>query len=1053
MFYRRMSGFTTNGIPHGKELETLPCSELLVSQMSDEINALHNSVNGSRLGLDPEAGVALGSDRPEAIKVVNKRNPQRQEKITIGTWNVRSMYQAGKLDNVIQEMDRMRIDALGISEVRWTDSGSILKDSGHRLFYSGGENHQNGVGILVNKRMAAAVLTYLPMSDRIIMVKIQGKPFNINLVQVYMPTSTHDDEEVEIVYEQIQELMAGMKNDEINIILGDMNAKVGQGRDGIEVGPHGLGTRNERGDRLIEFCHQNQLCVTNTWFKHHARHLYTWSAPQNEETSREIRNQIDYILIKQRFRNSVVNVKTFPGADCNSDHNPVVMKMRTRLKRLEKPKTKLRLDIEKLNSSVTHQQQFAVEVSNRFQALSESTEDGIQEDERESVNDRWNNVKKALTESAEAVLGKSEKRKRAAWMTEEILQKMEERRKVKNDKSRYKEIHVDIQKKCREAKETWINKQCQEVEELEKRHAHKAVHKKVKEVTNYKKNSKSSGTIRDKDGKLCYEKESIQRRWKEYIGELFEDETRPSTPHLDIEGKEDEPPFLMQEMEAALKEMNTGKATGEDGIAIEMIQSLGNDSKVLVLSLLNKIYSTGQLPQDFTRSVFVAIPKKARATECKDHRTISLMPHVLKLLLKMVIKRIKTAIEPEVAEQQFGFQQGKGTRESIFALRTICERAIEVQRDIYICFIDYEKAFDKVMHEKLIDILKAQNIGKNNLQLIRNLYWLQEAAIRVEGEITEWTEIKRGVRQGCILSPLLFILYTEMIMRESEISDLGIVVGGKNITDFRFADDTALTAWTEAHLQVMLNKVVKISDKYGLKINIKKTKVMKVSKMYDDMTKNNRPTNQQNTNININGEKLEEVTCYQYLGSLVTSDGRCNTEIKSRIGKAKTQFGKLKTLLCNTKINMNVRKRMLQCYVWPVLLYGAEAWTLKEDMKRRLRAFEMWCYRRMMKISWISKISNNRVLDMARTQRILMTNIMRRKARYCGHMTRHSDFLNLLLEGKIEGTRARGRQRRTWLDDLCDWTKIKNKCTLLNCCKDKQRWKTLASNLHDGEGT
>ena len=193
---------------------------------------------------------------------------------------------------------------------------------------------------------------------------------------------------------------------------------------------------------------------------------------------------------------------------------------------------------------------------------------------------------------------------------------------------------------------------------------------------------------------------------------------------------------------------------------------------------------------------------------------------------------------------------------------------------------------------------------------------------------------KKRVRQGCILSPLLFLLYTDMIMRESEISDLGIVVGGKNITDFRFADDTVLTAWTEAHLQDMLNKVVKISDKYGPKMNIKKTKVMKVSKMYDGKTNSNRPTNQQNINLNINGEKLEEVTCFQYLGSLVISDGRCNTEIKSRIGKAKTQFGKLKTFLCNTKINMDVRKRMLQCYVWPVLLYGAEAWTLNEDMKR-----------------------------------------------------------------------------------------------------------------------
>ena len=175
-----------------------------------------------------------------------------------------------------------------------------------------------------------------------------------------------------------------------------------------------------------------------------------------------------------------------------------------------------------------------------------------------------------------------------------------------------------------------------------------------------------------------------------------------------------------------------------------------------------------------------------------------------------------------------------------------------MQREIYLCFIDYEKAFDKVKHEKMIKLLDNEKIGKENIRIIRNLYWTQEAAIKIEASISNWTTIRRGVRQGCIISPLLFNFYTEHIMRESKLEKEGIQIGGRQVNTLRYADDTVLLAGNVEELQNMITKVKETSEKYGLQLNAKKTKVMVVKKT----AKLGQLTG---VNIQIEGQRIEEV--------------------------------------------------------------------------------------------------------------------------------------------------------------------------------------------------
>ena len=127
--------------------------------------------------------------------------------------------------------------------------------------------------------------------------------------------------------------------------------------------------------------------------------------------------------------------------------------------------------------------------------------------------------------------------------------------------------------------------------------------------------------------------------------------------------------------------------------------------------------------------------------------------------------RVRNKINPEIAEEHCGFVEGKGTANAIFILRTLIERALEIQKDVYLCFIDYTKAFDRVRHDEIIKELTKLRIDGKDLRIIKNMYWGQTAAMR---EISAFQKIKRGVRQGCVLSPDLFSLYSEIIMRNIE---------------------------------------------------------------------------------------------------------------------------------------------------------------------------------------------------------------------------------------------------------------------------------------------
>ncbi|GFS25466.1 endonuclease-reverse transcriptase [Elysia marginata] len=313
--------------------------------------------------------------------------------------------------------------------------------------------------------------------------------------------------------------------------------------------------------------------------------------------------------------------------------------------------------------------------------------------------------------------------------------------------------------------------------------------------------------------------------------------------------------------------------------------------------------------------------------------------------------RVRNKIGQEIAEEQCGFAEGKGTTNAIYMLRTLIERALEVQKDVYLCLIDYTKAFGRVRHTEILKQLKQLNVDGKDLRIIKNIYWKQIAAVRIKNETSTFQNIKRGVRQGCVLSPDLFNLYSETILRNLE-SNPGLKIGGRMINNLRYADDTVLVAENEEDLQNLLDIVVRGSKKMGLELNSKKTEVMVISRKEIP-----------GCDTYVDGAKLKQRESFKYLGTLISQDGRNYTEINSRIAQAKATFMKMKPLLTNNKISFATRQQALQCYIEPILMYGCETWTINKKTHGKLEAVEMWFWRRMLRIPWTAKKTNEEVLN------------------------------------------------------------------------------------------
>lgn len=189
---------------------------------------------------------------------------------------------------------------------------------------------------------------------------------------------------------------------------------------------------------------------------------------------------------------------------------------------------------------------------------------------------------------------------------------------------------------------------------------------------------------------------------------------------------------------------------------------------------------------------------------------------------------------------------------------------------------------------------------------------------------------------------------------------------------------------------------------------------------------------------------------FKYLGVWLIEDWTSDLEIRCRIENARNTFIKFERVLTNTDLNLDLRVRFIKCYIWSVLLYGMESWTLKVTTMNKLEAFEMWAYRRVLKIPWTARITNENVLRRINRDRELLLTIKRRKTAYLGHIMRNTKYqlLQLIIEGKIEGKRGMGRKKMSRLRNVRQWTGLRTVESLIHTARDRVEMSQVVANIH-----
>ena len=272
----------------------------------------------------------------------------------------------------------------------------------------------------------------------------------------------------------------------------------------------------------------------------------------------------------------------------------------------------------------------------------------------------WMEFSDTVQETGIKTIPKKKKCKKAKWLSEEVLQisVKEEKQKAKE----YSHLNAEFQRKARRDKKTFISDQRKQIEENNKMGKTRDLFKKIRDIkgTFHAKMS----TMKDRNGMDLTEAEDIKKRWQEYTEELYKKDLHdPDNHHSVITDLE--PDILEYEVKWDLGSITTNKASGGDGIPVELFQILKDDTVKILPSIRQQIWKTQQWPQDWKRSVFIPIPKKGNAKECSNYRTIALISHASKVMLKILQARLQQYINRELPDVQAGFRKGRGTRDQI----------------------------------------------------------------------------------------------------------------------------------------------------------------------------------------------------------------------------------------------------------------------------------------------------------------------------------------------------------------------------------------------------
>nr|CAB3230289.1 craniofacial development protein 2-like [Phallusia mammillata] len=920
-------------------------------------------------------------ESPRKTLVLTKSNIFPVITITkLATWNVRTLFQCGKLAQVVREFHTYGLNILGVSEMRWIGSGKLTSEGKTVVFSGHNKQHIHGVGFVLDHEANQALVGWKPISDRIITARFHSRHGKTSIVQVYAPTEEAEESEKDLFYDQLQDTLNGIPKHDLQLLMGDFNAQIDGNRAGWSdiLGPFGVASKtNNNGHRLLTICSTNELCIGNTFFNHKRIHKQTWKSPNGKTTS-----EIDYICICRRWRSALQDVRSCRGADVASDHYLVKGSLKLKLKKIIKHSGTKPYDLIKLKDQKIVKM-FHKDLSTRFQAVQV----------KDDIEEQWKQFREIVTTAADQTLGRRRGTRRESWIRPQTWALIDQRRKIKHQREsakssdeywkiekQYEQAHKVVKKSCRDDKKFWTETLCADAQKAMNRNDTRALFGIIRHLT--KTGKSSSVPIKDKTGKTLLTEEEQNMRWYEHFKEIlnqpepyelptFEDEDGP-TMEVDMGD------ITTEEISSALKKLKNNKAAGLDQISAEMLKNGGNALIAQLTKLCNLCWKMQTVPSDWKKGVIVKLPKKGNLGICGNWRGITLLSVPGKVFCCVLLHRLKTSLDEKLREEQAGFRYNRSCCDQIFVLRNIVEQCLAFQKPLFVNFIDFRKAFDSVHRNTVWQVLQKYGVPLRFIDTFKNIYEGSSCCVKVQSGNTEFFRINTSVRQGCVLSPLLFITTIDYVMRKAmNYPKFGISwTNHKRLTDLDFADDIALLAESMTDLQEMTNSFAKNAATAGLSINSDKTKLLRVG-----------GETQSNVHLTINGiEPINNITSFTYLGSVFTTDADVEADINARIGKAASAFRRLKTVWSSSKVSKLVKIKLYQSIVMPTVLYASETWKMTVKLKKHINAFHQRCLRRILNITYKDHITNDEVYHISGTKPLCTIMSTRR---FCGTCVTH----------------------------------------------------------------
>jgi len=550
---------------------------------------------------------------------------------------------------------------------------------------------------------------------------------------------------------------------------------------------------------------------------------------------------------------------------------------------------------------------------------------------------------------------------------------------------------------------------CTEMEEALKSHNSKKVFDGLRRLT--RKIAPTCTVVKDSNDKVLTDTVEVLERWRGYCEDLYresEPEAPPSLTPPSLGSAAYEPEPLKHEVEQALGAIQKGKACGPDEVPIELLQNGGPELITALHQLIVTIWRTGQWPQDWCDSTCVPILKKGDAKVCDNYRTLSLVSHSSKILLNIILERLRGKLELETAPEQAGFRKGRGTQNHLVSLNVLTEKARASKRKLFFCFVDFQKAFDSVNHARLWRAMTELGFSEHLIRLIASLYDRARSKVRIAGRSSTSFHPQRGTRQGCPLSPYLFNLFAEVLMRTALLEyNGGARIDGIRISNLRYADDILLVSETRAGLQAFLRALEGASNELRLTINVSKTVAMAL--------------NTTTVQCTVYGKSVPIAKSVKYLGVLFEDDASGSGEFRSRLAQGYARLASLRPLLRRRDLSTKLKARLIQSLVFPIVTYGCEAWSLTKDERAKLRSCETKSYHQALQRAGRLRISNTVLFILADCKPMLEAQCRRRKLSYFGHVVRHCSIEKDVMLGMCPGSRRRGGQRRQWIQDITSW--------------------------------